>query len=253
MRYFLDISYDGTDYHGWQRQPQDASVEETIEKAFSVYLRTQVDITAAGRTDTGVHARYMIAHFDFPASFSDIELQDLTYRLNALLPDDISIQRIWQVNENAHARFDATSRTYEYWLTTRKNPFLHGKALWVKGDLDFDAMNKAAAHLIGTNDFTSFSKLHTDTKNNICTITKAEWSEHQDLEGLHLFTITANRFLRNMVRAIVGTLLMVGRHKIDEQDFKAIIERKDRAKAGTSADAYGLYLTRVEYPNSILE
>ncbi len=253
MRYFLDITYDGTAYHGWQKQPQDTSVEETIERAFGIYLRSQVNITAAGRTDTGVHARQMIAHFDFHDSFSDTELRDLTHRLNALLPNDISIQRIWQVNENAHARFDATSRTYEYWLTTRKNPFLQGKAPWIKGTLDFDAMNKAAAHLIGTNDFTSFSKLHTDTKNNICTITKAQWSAHQDIEGLHLFTISANRFLRNMVRAIVGTLLLVGRHKIGENEFQTIINGKDRALAGTSADACGLYLTHVEYPKTILK
>ncbi|MCR4619380.1 MAG: tRNA pseudouridine(38-40) synthase TruA [Paludibacteraceae bacterium] len=250
MRYFVDISYDGTAYHGWQKQNNDISVEETLEKVMTTFLRTEIDLIGAGRTDAGVHARQMIAHFDFPQLLNEEQLVNLRHHVNAMLPQDISILRAWQVDEDTHARFDATSRTYEYWITAKKNPFLVNRAMWAKGTLDFDIMNEAARHLLGTQDFTSFSKLHTDTKTNLCSITEAQWQRDEKNPDLYIFTISANRFLRNMVRAIVGTLLTVGRHQNSIEDFKSIINGKNRALAGTSADACGLYLTRVDYPTS---
>jgi len=242
-RYFIYLSYRGTAYHGWQVQPNGVSVQETLTKALATVLRCEdIEIVGAGRTDTGVHARMMVAHFD--AEIKDFSPEELVFKLNSLLPNDISVQKIEQVKPTAHARFDAVSRTYEYHIITSKNVFLNGLAARFAGNIDLRKMNETAAVLLEYSDFTSFSKLHTDVKTNLCTITKAEWEQRGDVL---VFTITANRFLRNMVRAIVGTLLDVGRGKISTNDFRNIIEEKNRCSAGSSVPAEGLYLVNVEY------
>jgi tRNA pseudouridine38-40 synthase len=246
QRYFIYLSYNGKNYHGWQVQPNGISVQETLEKALSTLLRYPMAVVGAGRTDAGVHAREMVAHADFEEPVSDT--QHFVYKINSLLPNDIAIQKIIPVRPDAHARFDADSRSYEYLLTTQKNPFLHNWAARVSGDLDFEAMNRAAKYLFDYQDFTSFSKLHTDVKTNNCRIIRAEWQQRDDAWVFH---ITADRFLRNMVRAIVGTLLEVGRGKMTEADFCAVIENKDRCRAGSSAPAEGLYLIDVAYPKEI--
>lgn len=242
MRFFIYFQYNGANYHGWQRQPNGISVQEALEDAMSTIMRTPIALTGAGRTDAGVHARYMTAHFDTEATFN---AENIVRRLNVFLPADISIFKIEQVSDDLHARFDALSRTYEYHVHTYKNAFNNTLSLQVPANIRFDLMNEAAKTLFDYIDFTSFSKLHTDVKTNNCTITHAEWT--QVGENQWIFTITANRFLRNMVRAIVGTLLQVGTEKISIQDFRNIIESKDRCKAGTSAPAHGLYLTNVVY------
>lgn len=248
MRYFIYLSFDGKRYHGWQIQPGADSVQETLEKALSLFLRKNIQVTGAGRTDTGVHARMMVAHFDYGESLDTSWVCD---KLNSILPDDIAVQRVLRVNERAHARFDATSRTYRYYVSSGKDPFLRDYSWCMVNMPDFDLMNKAASMLIGNTDFTSFSKLHTDTRTNDCHLTAAEWTELKP--GLWVFTITADRFLRNMVRAIVGTLMEVGRHKITLQDFDGIMQRHDRCAAGDSAPAQGLFLENVTYPDSIFE
>jgi tRNA pseudouridine38-40 synthase len=223
------------------------SVQEKLQEALSLLLREHTDVIGAGRTDAGVHARTMVAHFDAE------EIDDpilFTKKLNGVLPNDIAIQELKKVRSNAHARFDALNRTYEYWITPEKNPFHLESAARVHSPLDFEAMNRAAAVLNEYIDFTSFSKLHTDVKTNNCTVTQAYWEQRGDI---WVFTITANRFLRNMVRAIVGTLLKVGRGQLTETDFRAIIEAKDRGKAGSSAYAHGLYLVDVSYPETIFQ
>lgn len=241
------MSYNGTHYHGWQIQPNGLSVQEKLQDAISLLMRVHTDVIGAGRTDAGVHARTMVAHFDA----EEIEQPELFLKkLNGVLPNDIAVWDLKEVKPGAHARFDAINRTYEYWVTPEKNPFHLESAARVHSPLDFEAMNKAAAALPEYIDFTSFSKLHTDVKTNNCTITQAYWAKRGDI---WVFTITANRFLRNMVRAIVGTLLKVGRGQLSENDFRAIIEAKDRGKAGSSAYAHGLYLTDVAYPGSIFE
>lgn len=246
-RYFIWLSYNGTHYHGWQIQPNGVSVQEKLQDAISLLMRVHTDVIGAGRTDAGVHARTMVAHFDT----EEIEQPELFLKkLNGVLPNDIAVWDLKKVKPGAHARFDAISRTYEYWVTPEKNPFHLESAARVHSPLDFEAMNKAASVLPEYIDFTSFSKLHTDVKTNNCTITQACWAKREDI---WVFTITANRFLRNMVRAIVGTLLKVGRGQLSENDFRAIIEAKDRGKAGTSAYAHGLYLTDVAYPDSIFD
>jgi tRNA pseudouridine38-40 synthase len=246
-RYFIWLSYNGTGYHGWQIQPNGISVQEKLQDAVSLLLRIPTDIIGAGRTDAGVHARKMVAHFDA----EEIQNTDLFLkRLNSVLPDDISVKHIQAVKKDAHARFDAISRTYEYWIITEKNPFYTDWAARVQSPLDFEAMNRASVALTEYKDFTSFSKLHTDVKTNDCTVTHAKWQQQGDK---WIFTITANRFLRNMVRAIVGTLLKVGSGKLSEQDFRTIIEAKDRSKAGTSAYAKGLYLSKIVYPDTIFD
>ncbi len=245
-RYFIYLSYNGAHYHGWQIQPNGITVQERLNKALSTVLRHEVEIVGAGRTDAGVHARLMVAHMDLQEALPNPAA--LAFRLNGVLPNDISIQKIVPVIEEAHARFDATSRTYEYWLVTKKNPFLHDWAAKIYADLDFAAMNEAAKCLYDYIDFTSFSKLHTDVKTNNCKIMRAEWKQRGEM---WVFTIQADRFLRNMVRAIVGTLLQVGRGKMTTDEFKAVIEAKDRGKAGTSAPAEGLYLIDVGYPEEI--
>ena len=242
MRYFITLSYNGKNYHGWQIQPNGSSVQETLEKALSTMLRCPISIVGAGRTDAGVHAKKMIAHFDTDVTLNTLELPR---RLNCFLPTDIAIQKIEPVANHLHARFSATKRSYEYHLVTEKDVFCTETAYFHPGTLDFDAMNQAAAQLFNYIDFTSFSKLHTDVKTNNCTIFEARWEQ---LSPSHwVFHISADRFLRNMVRAIVGTLLQVGTQKITIDDFKRIIESKDRCQAGTSAPAHGLYLTDVKY------
>lgn len=247
QRYFVELAFKGSRYYGWQVQPNHPSVQEVLEKTFSVFLRQPVAITGAGRTDTGVHASYYVAHFD--AENIPHSPADLVYKLNRFLPPDIVLFRIWPVPEDAHARFSAISRTYQYHISTIKDPFDTDTSMIYLLPLEKDRMIEAASLLLKHNDFTSFSKLHTDVKTNNCVITRAHWS----VEGNKLiFTITADRFLRNMVRAIVGTLLEVGKGKLSVQGFEEIILRKDRCAAGTSAPAQGLFLTGITYPGHLL-
>ncbi|HLP04226.1 MAG TPA: tRNA pseudouridine(38-40) synthase TruA [Paludibacter sp.] len=245
-RYFIYLSYKGTAYHGWQIQPNGISVQEVLAKALSTILQSETEIVGAGRTDTGVHARMMVAHFDAGKDLND--LANVSARLNSLLPPDIAIDKIIEVQPNAHARFDATSRRYEYHVITRKDAFKKDLAARVNGKLDFELMNEAANILKDSRDFSSFSKLHTDVKTNNCSITHAAWTQQNDE---WVFSIQADRFLRNMVRAIVGTLFEVGRHRMSVDEFKAVIEAKDRCRAGVSVPAAGLYLVDIQYPNDI--
>lgn len=242
MRYLITFSYLGTNYHGWQIQPNGNTVQEEVNKALSVLCREEVSTTGAGRTDTGVHARMMTAHFDVNNPIADGA--QFVYRINKLLPKDISVSGIKEVDGEFSARFSATERTYRYYITKDKNPFTLDVVAYINFDLDIELMNKAASSLFEYEDFTSFSKVNTDTKTNICKITHAEWKMEGDIL---VFTISANRFLRNMVRAIVGTLIDVGRKKISVADFRKIIESKDRCKASTSAPACGLFLEDIKY------
>ncbi len=243
MRYFIRLAYNGADFHGWQIQPHDTSVQQVLEQALATVLRTTVAVTGAGRTDTGVNARTMYAHFDVDAPITDTS--GLCRSLNGLLGRDVAVYAIFPVADDAHARFDATSRTYKYFLHTTKSPFLYPLSWECHFQLDFDLMNEAAQHLLRYTDFTSFSKLHTDVKTNICHITHARWER----EGEQwVFTITADRFLRNMVRAIVGTLVEVGMHKISVDEFCQIIEERDRCKAGESMPGHALFLWEIAYP-----
>ncbi|MCI6857142.1 MAG: tRNA pseudouridine(38-40) synthase TruA [Bacteroidales bacterium] len=245
-RYFLHLAYNGADYHGWQSQPNAVTVQETVEKALSRVLRRQVAIVGAGRTDTGVNARSMYAHFDVDNEIADP--QRLISALNSLVGRDIAIYGIRRVADDAHARFDAVARTYKYFVTTRKSPFDYRFAWNPPYRLDVDAMNAAAARLADYIDFTSFSKLHTDVATNNCRIYEARWTA----EGDRLtFTIKADRFLRNMVRAIVGTLVDVGRGKTSVDEFCRIIERKDRCAAGASVPGNALFLWQVDYPYEV--
>lgn len=268
----MQLAYNGTGFLGWQIQPQEPTVQGEIEKALSLLLHTPTAVTGAGRTDTGVNASMMVAHFDASAPLPS----DLVYRLNCLLGKNIAIRKISQVADTAHARFDATSRTYHYYAATAKNPFLYPLSWQAPPGLDFDAMNAAAAHLLGRQDFTSFSKLHTQVKTNICTVTEAHWNPCGAISepvlgqagirrecctstagpgvgltdadyGLWRFTITADRFLRNMVRAVVGTLVEVGRHKIPPEAVADIIARRDRCCAGTSMPPQALFLANITY------
>ncbi len=247
-RYFIELSYDGTNYHGWQVQPNGVSVQETLQQALSTLLRQDAEVVGAGRTDAGVHASMMVAHFDGP---EELDCAQLVYKLNKLLPHDIAIRRVYQVPDDMHARFSATSRTYHYYIHTRKSPFLRHYSWLVTFPLDFEKMNEAANRLLDFEDFTSFSKVNTDTKTNICHITEAQWKEITPLEGqgggAWRFTITANRFLRNMVRAIVGTLIEVGRGRMTVDEFCQVIEQKNRCSAGESVPGHALFLTEVKY------
>ena len=245
LRYFLEFSYQGTHYHGWQIQPNAISVQEVLEKSIGLLLRKTIKITGAGRTDTGVHARQMFAHFDVEKS---IDIPDLVYKLNSFLPKDIAVKTIHPVSDSAHARFGAVSRRYDYVIHTKKDPFLVETSWYLSKDLDVDLMNQAAGILLQYKDFKSFSKNHTDVKTYICDIKNTFWTQ----QGHQLiFTITADRFLRNMVRAIVGTLVHVGLHKINIKDFEKIIKARDRRQAGFSVPAQGLFLTEINYPNQI--
>ncbi len=247
MRYFVEFSYFGEHYHGWQKQPNAITVQEVLEDAFNKILRAQISLMGAGRTDTGVHAKQMYAHFDFV----EIDNTDqLIYKLNSLLPKDIAVQSIFKVIDDSHARFHATARTYEYWLVQNKNPFYTNHAHYIKHSLNVEKMNEAASVIMSFNDYECFSKVHTDVHTFLCDITYAKWEVKNNVL---IFTITADRFLRNMVRAIVGTLLDVGLGKIDIETVKAIVKSKDRAKAGVSVPAKGLYLTQVLYPENIVK
>lgn len=241
MRYFIKFSYKGTNYHGWQYQPNVTSVQETLAKALSVVLNSELEIMGAGRTDTGVHAKEMFGHFDFK---NQIEIPTLIHKLNSFLPKDIAVSDVILVHDDAHARFDATKRTYEYHINITKNVFLEELSWYYHQKLDINLMNEAGKILLKHTDFQCFSKVHTDVNNFNCKIMEAYWKEEKNEL---VFTISADRFLRNMVRAIVGTLVYVGLGKINLQDFEAIIESKDRGKAGFSVPSHGLYLTEIQY------
>lgn len=242
MRYFIYFAYNGTAYHGWQVQPNGVSVQEMLEKALSIALQVKTDVLGAGRTDAGVHAEMMVAHFD---AESDLILTEgFVRKLNNILPFDISVDKIIPVADDAHARFDAVSRKYEYRLVMNKNVFKRDVSVRMIFPLDFNRMNEAASKLFFYSDFTSFSKLHTDAKTNNCKIMQAEWVQRGDE---WVFIIKADRFLRNMVRAIVGTLLEVGRGKMTVDEFCRVIEAKDRCKAGVSVPARGLFLVEILY------
>lgn len=252
MRYFIQLSYDGTGYHGWQVQPNGVSVQEVLQKALSTLLRQPTEVTGAGRTDAGVHASMMVAHFDWPAAHegeggeeTPLDCTQLTYKLNRLLPPDVAVQAVRPVSPEMHARFSATRRTYHYYIHTRKDPFLRGYSWQVNVPLDFALMNEAAQVLLEYSDFTSFSKTGTDVKTNICQLTEARWEQLKPDEWR--FTVSANRFLRNMVRAIVGTLVEVGRHRMTISQMRHAIEAKDRQRAGESVPGHALYLTNIEY------
>lgn len=246
QRYFIYFAYDGSAYNGWQIQPNGTGVQECLMKALSILLRREVEVTGAGRTDAGVHAARMVAHFDHDAPLDTLLLAD---KLNRLLPPDIGVLSLRPVRPDAHARFDAVARTYCYYVSTSKSPFLRQYRCRLYRAPDFARMNEAAARLPGYTDFTSFSKLHTDVKTNNCRITRACWT--QEDEHTWVFTIRADRFLRNMVRAIVGTLLDVGRGKLTVEGFCRIIEQRDRRRASTSAPGQALFLTDVEYPGDV--
>lgn len=245
MRFFIYLSYDGARYHGWQIQPNGISVQEVLGKALSTLLREPIEVTGTGRTDAGVNASLMVAHFDCQQTTDNGQL---TYRLNKLLPSDIAVQKIVPVTPDAHARFSATSRTYHYYIITAKTPF-EPYAYRFPQPLDFDKMNEAAQTLFDYTDFTSFSKLHTDVKTNNCRIMFAQWEQVSPIKWQ--FTITADRFLRNMVRAIVGTLLDVGRGVLTIEQFREIIEKKDRCSAGTSVPGNALFLADITYPDNL--
>lgn len=246
-RFFIYLAYNGGNYCGWQIQPNGISVQEAIERSLAILLRVPTPIVGAGRTDAGVHARLMVAHFDSEQENLDLDL--LAKKLNSLLPRDISIYKIVEVKKDAHARFDATSRLYRYYITTSKDPFMHHLKYKVHGELNIESMNRCANLLFDYEDFTSFSKLHTDVKTNNCEIMLAQWERISVTD--YVFTIKANRFLRNMVRSIVGTLLEVGRNKLDESDMRRIIEAKDRGQAGSSVPGHALFLEEIEYTNEI--
>ena len=243
-RHFIYLSYDGARYHGWQIQPNGISVQEVLNKALSTLLREPIEVTGAGRTDAGVNASLMVAHFDTSHAMDD----NLSYKLNKFLPQDIAIHSIRPVRDDAHARFSATSRTYKYYIITEKSPF-EPYAYRFPQPLDFEKMNEAAQTLLNYTDFTSFSKLHTDTKTNNCRITYAHWEQLSPTKWQ--FTITADRFLRNMVRAIVGTLLDVGRGTLSIAQFQQVIEKKDRCSAGSSVPGNALFLTDITDPEEL--
>lgn len=245
MRYFIEIAYNGAQYCGWQIQPNASTVQEVLQKKLSILVQRDIKVVGAGRTDTGVHAKQLFAHFDIDEIKNTSEL---IFRLNSFLPNDISVVNLFQVKDDAHARFDATQRAYQYVISLKKNPFLEGLAFQIHNKPDVKLMNDAAKTLLNYNNFKCFSRSKTDVKTYNCTIEKAYWKEE---ENQLIFTISADRFLRNMVRAIVGTLLDVGYHKTSIEEWHQIIQTKDRSKAGASAPAHGLYLTRVHYPETI--
>lgn len=251
MRKFLKLSYNGSGFHGWQTQPNAVSVQQTVEYALSMILRGPTPIVGAGRTDTGVNARIMYAHFDIEHDISD--KKRFLQGLNRLCGHDISIMDVLDVQDSAHARFDALSRTYKYFVTFEKSPFLNRLSWHSPSTLNIDAMNDSARLLINTKDFTSFAKLHSDSKTNFCKVTEAHWEFWHNNFGTPgiVFTITADRFLRNMVRAIVGTLIDVGRGKLTYSDFQSVIEQKNRCSAGTSMPAQALFLWDIIYDESI--
>lgn len=240
MRYFIEFSYKGTNYHGFQTQPKEKTVQETLQRCISVLLKEKIEIVGAGRTDAGVHAKQMYAHFDCQKQMD----KKIVSALNSFLPKDIAVFRIFQVDENLHARFDAVSRSYEYHISRTKNPFALETSYYYNQKLNVCLMNKACEILYAYNDFQCFSKTNTDVRTYNCKIYDARWVENGDFL---IFHISADRFLRNMVRAIVGTMIEVGREKISLQDFKKIIESKNRSSAGFSVPGNGLFLTKIIY------
>ncbi len=249
-RFFLTLSYNGSNFNGWQIQENTPNtVQQVLQEKLSLLLKEKIDITGCGRTDTGVHAKNYVAHFNSHCIDLMENKNHWLYKFNTILPSSISIQNIQKVSDDAHARFNATQRVYYYYLSQQKNPFRDSFTWHVYGDLDFELMNKAAQTLLEYTDFTSFSKVHTQNKTNNCSITKAVWQLCGEKEWR--FTISADRFLRGMVRAIVGTLVMVGRNKISISDFRKIIEAKDRKAAGNNAPANALFLTGIHYPKNL--
>ncbi len=245
MRYFIELSYNGSAYHGWQNQPNAISVQEVLEEALSTLLKEKIDIVGAGRTDAGVHAKQMFVHLDTSIAFS---LDEIKYKLNSLLPKDIAVQDIFKVNNEAHARFDAISREYKYRISLHKNVFAFNDSYYFKQELDVDKMNEASKILFEHEDFKCFSRSNTDVKTYNCNIMNAEWVLKK---GELIFTIKADRFLRNMVRAIVGTMINIGVGKTSIAQFHDIIKSKDRSQAGASVPGHALYLTKIEYPKVI--
>ena len=243
QRYFIYLSYDGTAYHGWQVQPNGISVQEEMQKALSTLLREDIEIVGAGRTDAGVHARVMVAHFDFGQA---LDVAQLAYKLNRILPKDISVSKVMAVPADMHARFSAVKRTYHYYIHLHKDPFHRFYSCELHYELDFRLMNEAAAYLLECSDFAAFCKVHTDVKTTICKVTEARWID--DGGGCWHFVISADRFLRNMVRAVVGTLIDVGRHRLTLEQFKAVVEGKNRSNAGESMPGNALFLEDVKYP-----
>jgi len=246
-RYFIFISYKGTSYHGWQIQPNSVTVQKILDDALSVVLSEKISTIGAGRTDTGVHAKVFCAHFD-SISPDHSTLKNLVFRLNRYLPEDISVNSIKKVLPDANARYSAISRTYKYYISRIKDPFFDNSSWFLHGNIDIAAMNEACGLLFNNSDFTSFSRLHSNTKTNICKIYVAKWVE---ADNRLVFTIKADRFLRNMVRAIVGTMIEIGFGKMNLKAFEEIILTKDRCRAGKSAPAKGLFLADIEYPKEI--
>ena len=242
MRYFVTFSYDGGRYHGWQIQPNGDSVQERLQWALSTLLRAEIAVTGAGRTDAGVHARMMVAHFDYPA---ELDGQQLAYKLNRLLPQDIAVSKVEPVSDEMHARFSATSRMYRYYIHTVKNPFLRAYSCEMHYPLDFAAMNEAAQMLMAYEDFAAFCKSGADVKTTLCQMMRAEWV--QTSPTTWYFEIRANRFLRNMVRAVVGTLIDVGRGRLTQEEFRKVIEGKRRTEAGESMPGNALFLEDITY------
>ena len=241
MRYFITFSYDGGRYHGWQIQPNGVSVQEKLEWALSTLLREEISVTGAGRTDAGVHARMMVAHFDA----SELDCEQLAYKLNRLLPQDIAVQKVETVDDEMHARFSAKWRTYHYYIHTCKDPFLRAYSCEIHYPLDFAAMNEAGRRLTDYDDFGAFCKSGADVKTTLCQVTRAAWI--QTSPTTWYFEITANRFLRNMVRAVVGTMIDVGRGRLTIEKFCKVIEGKRRTEAGESMPGNALFLEKIEY------
>ncbi len=245
MRYFIELSYKGKDYHGWQNQPNAISVQEVVEKAMTTLLKEKIAIVGAGRTDAGVHAKQMFAHFDV---LKEIDFETLKYNLNSFLPKDIAIHHIFKVNNDAHARFDAISRTYIYRMSLTKNVFAFNDTYYFKQKLDVNKMNEATKFLLEYKNFKSFSRSNTDVKTYNCEIMNAVWAiENDEL----VFTIKADRFLRNMVRAIVGTMIEIGSGKMKVAHLHNVIRSKERSQAGASVPGHALYLSKIEYPKHI--
>ena len=247
MRFFLTLSYKGTAYNGWQIQLNAPSVQQVLQQALSRLLHAEIGVLGAGRTDTGVHASYYVAHFETDSD-KPLDAVNFCYHLNAMLPKDIAVSRVKRVKDDAHARFSALRRQYKYYITAKKDAFRYDTAMHYTIPLDIDAMNEAAKVLLEMEDFTSFCKLHGDNKTNICHVTESHWAMEGDML---VYTVSADRFLRNMVRALVGTMLEVGRGKMDAAGFRQVIDARDRGAAGTSAPPQGLFLTAIDYPEDI--
>ncbi len=243
MRYFITLSYDGTRYHGWQIQPEGVTVQQLLQDALATLLRQHVTVVGAGRTDAGVHARQMVAHIDVDGEINDVD--QLTYKLNRFLPYDISIQNVRLVSDDMHARFSAVRRRYRYFIHTEKDPFKKKYSCELHYELDYELMNVAAAQLKTYSDFGAFCKSHSDVKTTVCTVTKAHWVEYEP--NAWYFEIEANRFLRNMVRAVVGTLIEIGRHRMSLSQFDQVVREGRRTGAGESMPANALFLESVEY------